>query len=68
MGYEKRIRQRNVVFNPLYVMDPVRFEAVSDQDGHPILDEEFTQAVAEFREWTHSQESALRTAFVGAEY
>ncbi|MHB1731912.1 MAG: HsdM family class I SAM-dependent methyltransferase [Ferrimicrobium acidiphilum] len=68
VGYEKRTKQRNVVFNPLYVMDPVIFEAVPDEMGHPKLDEEFTQTVAEFQRWALAQETPLREAFVGGEY
>src|ERR1017187_9775249 len=65
VGYEKRTRQRNVVFNPLYVMGPLMFKAFSDEPGNPTLDEGFSPSFFEFRQWAGVQETPLRDSFLG---
>ncbi|KKC41092.1 restriction endonuclease subunit M [Devosia epidermidihirudinis] len=64
VGYERRTRQRNVFFNPIYRLNPVSFEVEIDLDGNPALDEEFSQIVRDFRNWALGQEEALSRVFV----
>ena len=64
VGYEKRTSKRNVFFNPVYRMNEATFEVMTDAEGHPILDEDFTQTIADFRQWTIGQEEALQRLFL----
>lgn len=64
VGYEKRTSKRNVFFNQVYRIDESSFEIATDDEGMPILDEEFTRAVEDFREWALGQEAALQTHFL----
>lgn len=63
VGYEKRTSKRNVFFNPIYRMDETAFEVMTDAEGHPILDEDFTQTIADFRQWALGQEETLQRLF-----
>lgn len=63
VGYEKRTSKRNVFFNPVYRMDETIFEVTTDAEGHPVLEEDFTQTVADFRQWALGQEEALQRLF-----
>ena len=63
VGYEKRTSKRNVFFNPVYRMDETTFEVMTDAEGHPILDEDFTQTIADFRQWALGQEETLQRLF-----
>lgn len=64
VGYEKRTRQRNVFFNPLYRFDETTFAVLIDSEGHPVLDEEFTETIEAFQTWILRQESTLRKIFL----
>jgi len=64
VGYEKRTSKRNVFFNPVYRMSPTTFEIETDQNGAPVLDEEFTDTVKQFREWAVGQEETLQKLFL----
>lgn len=64
VGYEKRTSKRNVYFNPLYRMDELTFDVMVDYEGQPILDEDFTQNLLDFREWAMGQEKALQQLFL----
>jgi type I restriction enzyme M protein len=63
VGYEKRTSKRNVFFNPVYRMDENTFEVMTDVEGHPILDEDFTQTTADFSQWALGQEETLQRLF-----
>ena len=63
VGYEKRTSKRNVFFNPIYRIDDTTFEVMTDADGHPILDEDFTQTIANFQQWALGQEETLQQLF-----
>ena len=63
VGYEKRTSKRNVFFKPIYRMDETTFEVMTDAEGHPILDEDFTQTIADFRQWALGQEEKLQQLF-----
>ncbi len=63
VGYEKRTSKRNVFFNPVYRMDETTFEVATDAEGNPLLDEDFTQTIADFRQWGLGQEETLQRLF-----
>lgn len=64
VGYQKRTSKRNVFFNPVYRMDETTFEVMTDAEGHPILDEDFTQTIADFGQWALGQEETLQRLFL----
>jgi len=63
VGYEKRTSKRNVFFNPVYRMNETTFEVMTDAEGHPLLDEDFTRTIADFRQWALGQEETLQRLF-----
>lgn len=64
VGYEKRTSKRNVFFNPIYRMDETTFEVKTDTEGQPVLDEDFTQTITDFRQWALGQEETLQRLFL----
>jgi type I restriction enzyme M protein len=64
VGYERRTSKRNVVFSPLYRLDPTTFEIATDSDGNPVLDEDFTATIHDFRAWAAGQEKRLKDLFL----
>jgi len=48
----------------VYRIDETTFEIMTDDEGTPILDEDFTQTVTDFRQWVLGQEEALRKLFL----
>jgi len=64
VGYEKRTSRRNVFFNPVYRMNETTFEVITNAEGNPVLDEDFTQTIAEFRQWALGQEETLQHLFL----
>lgn len=64
VGYEKRTSRRNVFFNPVYHIDETTFEIATDEEGNPILDEDFTEALRDFCEWMLMQEKTLQELFL----
>jgi len=67
VGYEKRTSKRNVFFNPVYKINEQTFEIDVDEAGKPVLEEEFTETLAEFRKWGLGQEEALQKLFLREE-
>lgn len=63
VGYEKRTSKRNVFFNPIYQIDETTFEISVNEHGEPVLDEEFTDTLTEFRQWSLAQEKTLQDLF-----
>jgi len=64
VGYEIRTSKRVKFFSPIYKINKQTFEVEQDKDGNPLLDEEFTATVAEFKEWCLGQEKTLQDLFV----
>lgn len=64
VGYEKRTAKRNVFFNDLYKIDEGTFEVVTDENGRPVKNEEFSETLSDFRQWLLKQEEALITGFL----
>lgn len=64
VGYEIRTSKRVKFFNPLYKIDTTSFEIMQDENGTPLLDEEFSSTVEQFKEWAVSQEKLLQDLFI----
>ncbi len=64
VGYEVKTKKRVKYFEPIYKIDEETFEVVQDEEGRPVLDEEFTQTIKEFREWALTQEETLKDLFL----
>lgn len=64
VGYEKRTSKRNVFFNKVYRIDEKTFDIMTDAEGNPILDEDFTLTLQDFREWALGQEETLQNLFL----
>jgi len=64
VGYEKRTNKRNVFFNPVYRIDETTFDVVIDETGKPILDEDFSEVLFNFRKWAIGQEDTLKKLFL----
>jgi type I restriction enzyme M protein len=64
VGYEKRTSKRNVFFNPIYRIDETTFDIMTDDEGCPILEEDFTKTLADFRQWALGQEETLKRLFL----
>ena len=64
IGYEVKTKKRVKYFEPVYKIDYNTFEIVIDENGRPVLDEEFSETVKEFKEWCKSQEETLQKIFI----
>lgn len=64
IGYEKKTKKRNIIFEKQYKVDPTTFDYVINENGERVLDEEFTQTIKEFKEWAKAQEESLQKAFI----
>ena len=64
VGYEVKTSKRVKQFVPTYKIDYETFEIQIDENGNAMLDEDFTQTIAEFKAWCISQEQVLQDMFV----
>jgi type I restriction enzyme M protein len=64
VGYTKKTVNRNVVFDKNYRLNEKTFETETDESGESLIDEEFTAAVKDFREWCLFQEEELKKLFL----
>lgn len=64
VGYEIRTSNRVKYFNPIYKIDKATFDIAQDIDGNPLVDEEFTQTIEDFRTWCLGQEKILQELFI----
>lgn len=64
VGYEVKTSKRVKYFDPIYKINYDTFETVIDKDGKPVLDEDFTQTIIDFRQWCVSQEKTLQDLFI----
>ena len=64
VGYEVKTSKRVKFFAPVYKIDYETFEIQIDNEGRPMLDEDFTQTIADFKLWCLSQEEALQDLFI----
>jgi putative type I restriction-modification system, M subunit len=66
VGYEVKTNKRVKQFVPTYKIDYKTFEVKIDNGGNPMLDEDFTQTITDFKQWCVSQEQALQDMFIKA--
>jgi type I restriction enzyme M protein len=64
VGYERRTSKRNVIFIDKYRLDEDTFKIKQDRGGKRVKDEEFSQTIADFRQWARGQEEALQRLFL----
>ncbi len=64
IGYEVKTIKRIKTYIPIYKVDEQNFEVMIDENGNPILDEDFSKIIKEFKEWTNSQEEELKNLFL----
>ena len=64
VGYEVKTIKRVKHFSPVYKINKQEFEVETDKEGRPLLDEEFTNTVSEFKEWCLGQEKCLQDIFL----
>jgi type I restriction enzyme M protein len=65
VGYEIRTSKRVKFFNPIYKINTKTFDIEQDIEGNPMIDEEFTETINEFKRWCLGQEQKLQEVFVG---
>ena len=59
-----RTSKRVKYYNPIYKINPVTFDVEIDEKGNPILEEDFTNTISDFKDWCLSQEKTLSDLFV----
>ncbi|GHT73333.1 hypothetical protein FACS189456_3650 [Bacteroidia bacterium] len=64
IGYEVKTSKRVKFFSPIYKIDYNNFEIEIDNEGRALLDEDFTETVADFKQWCLSQEKTLQNIFI----
>ncbi|MFA6923354.1 MAG: N-6 DNA methylase [Bacteroidales bacterium] len=64
VGYEVKTVERVKGFEPVYKRNLETFDIEIDEDGSPVLLEDFTKTIADFRKWCLSQEETLKDLFV----
>ena len=64
VGYEVRTSKRVKYFNPIYKINETTFEIEQDEEGNPLIDEEFTSTLDEFKKWCLGQEKTLQDLFI----
>ncbi len=64
VGYEVKTSKRVKFFSPIYKINYETFETEIDQDGNPVLDEDFAQTITDFRNWCVGQENTLQDLFI----
>lgn len=64
VGYEVKTSKRVKFFSTTYKINYETFETVIDKDGNPVIDEDFTKTVIDFKEWCSGQEKKLQDLFI----
>ena len=64
VGYEIRTSKRVKYYHAIHKINEQTFEVEIDKEGEPLLDEEFTETVKEFKEWCLEQEKTLQDLFI----
>lgn len=60
----KELKKGVKVFEPLYKINYSNFEVEIDNDGEPLLDEDLSFTIEEFRNWCYGQEDERINLFV----
>ena len=64
VGYEVKTKKRVKVFEAKYRINFDNFQVSMSRDGSPILDEDFSETVSDFRKWCLSQEKEVGDLFI----
>lgn len=64
VGYEVKTTKKVKHFEIQYKINEQTFEKEINPDGSVMLDEEFTQTVADFRQWCNMQEDTLKQLYL----
>lgn len=64
VGYEVKTKNKVKFFETKYKLNPITFEKEINDDGTPMLDEEFTETVEAFKQWCNNQEDTLKKLFL----
>jgi type I restriction enzyme M protein len=59
------LAKRVKFYNPIYKIDEKTFDTMIDENGTPLLDEDFTKTIKDFRAWAMGQEETLKELFIG---
>jgi type I restriction enzyme M protein len=64
VGYEVKTKKRVKFFEPVYKIDFSNFETKIDNEGRPILNEDFSCTINSFKQWCKGQEKSLQNLFI----
>ncbi|WP_199163376.1 MULTISPECIES: HsdM family class I SAM-dependent methyltransferase [Parabacteroides] len=64
VGYKVSTDDRVKRFDPIYKRNIETFDIEIDEEGQPILDEDFNDTVRDFKAWCLSQEETLKDLFI----
>jgi type I restriction enzyme M protein len=64
VGYKVSTDDRVKRFDPIYRRNMDTFDIEIDEDGSPVLDEDFNDTVKDFKDWCLSQEETLKDLFI----
>lgn len=64
VGYKVCTDDRVKRFEPIYMRDPETFDILTDNESTPLLLEDFSETVREFKEWCLMQEETLQKNFL----
>lgn len=64
VGYEVKTINRVKHFAPVYKINYETFETEIDTEGNPVLDEDFTSTITDFKQWCTGQEQTLKDLFI----
>ncbi|WP_278574705.1 HsdM family class I SAM-dependent methyltransferase [Fusobacterium ulcerans] len=64
VGYEVKTKKRVKVFEPLYKFNYKTYEIEINEDGSPVLNEDFTQTIKDFKDWCLTQEEEIQKLFI----
>ena len=66
VGYEVKTSKRVKYFAPTYKVNYSNFSIMIDEDGAPMLLEDFTETIQEFKDWCASQEQEVQYLFINS--
>ena len=64
VGYEVKTSKRIKFFETKYKINYETFETEIDRNGNPVIDEDFSQTIIDFRKWCLTQEDTLQKLFI----
>lgn len=64
VGYKVCTNDRVKRFEPIYKRNAGTFDTLTDNESTPLLLEDFSETVSEFKEWCLQQEETLQKIFL----